>query len=993
MAALPEYDSLLTEIRLTVEEAHPPVPKVTSSLQTASVPAPIQLLLAEAHISAQVIVPIYSLEVQAIPTLKIGYSVQHVSAFAQSTSKPRAGALLGPIDAGFHVGAQSIRFIPVTDAGGRTTTLPAETAFHLPVVRLSARLDGFPCHRVQVLTTVDSVSVKLTADIIDNILTVQDHFGKDVDELLGVIKAKRARQAETLEVQPSTDAEVAVVDKVKKELEPIAWDAQVALRGFKVGIKGPQATQWIEAELLEGHASSTALSSAQVLHWQASVQNLALSLAQHNPDSAAKGPTDRRYRLAFFRLDLSASNAVINLPELPAASVYGDDRTPHLHFRLPRVHAVIQPSAIEALGDLVDFYQEEIELRRKSRRQAVEALQERVVQTFDEMNDDDQNARSWLASCVVSLEMQSLGVAIPLNDDGIPAPESRLRRAKSAQSRPAFLVTIPSVKFATQKGSAGYARVTNFALQFVSDFDQGRKEDFDGATHQSLNRVLLPEMRCTVRSTSQGPMLVHSQVSGLEVDLEPTVVAFAFSLIDVYRLSHERFAKFAPQPSTAEPSAAQSPVTASPPRLPPPQTSGSTLQATFEFESGTIRLHCRSTAGDKRGPTHQRNTSRPHPHRRGQSLNDFGQLLAFSRSNESKAVPDIVRLPSLSVWSEYQEGLGSAFSRLHVDLVIHASNNTLYPTLLPFISDVANQIKERALPTPSASTSPTPPSAPEPISPYVPAQPMSFGRMRIGVSLKVDKSRLEISCLPAAEVTARLTWESGGFLVTISPEKRGIEFALTVDGVAAGLRHSFSPEDCLSAEAKGIAASVSFHGGDTTRGESSTLSAVVDLPDVSAETSFRHLQDWLCFKSVWLDRMDLGPAAAPAKAESKQLVDQPSPSFCDGSSSSPTAITTLIHVQLGKFRFLCDLGQAIGRSEFLVDTITARCRWVAGESRTFSINVKLLELLGQGRAGGSMVVDGLFFETVLQDQEDISTDLVSLSRLSQNHIRSCSCFH
>ncbi|ORY77194.1 hypothetical protein BCR35DRAFT_353168 [Leucosporidium creatinivorum] len=937
-SALPEYDSLLTELRLTVEEAHPPVAKVVASPNPSAPPGPIQRLIAEAHLSAQVIVPLFSLEVQAIPTLKIGYSVDHFSMHASSSQAPQPGAVLGAIDVGLHVGAQTVRFIPVTDAGGRTSTLPAETAFHLPVVRLGAQLDGFPCRRVQLLATVDSVSVKLTADIIDNILTVQQHFGKDVDELLDVIKARRARQAELLggaEEEPTPE----VAQSTQSAPVLIAWDARVALRGFKVGIEGPQATQWIEAALLEGHANSTTLSSAQVLHWQASVQNLALSLAQRHPDDASKGPTDRRYRLAFFRLDLSASNAVINLPELPPASVYGDNRTPHLHLRLPRVHAVIQPSAIEALGDLVDYYQEQIEERRTSRRQDLEALQERVVQTFDEINDEDQNARSWLASCVVSLEMQSIGMAIPLNDDGIPAPDARHRRGKSAQSRPAFLLTIPSLKFATQKGSAGYARVSNFALQFVSDFDQGRKEDFDGSTHQSLNRVLLPEMKSTVRAATNGPVFIHSQVSGLEIDLEPTVVAFAFSLIDVYRLSHERFAKFALQTTATAPStspldepapSAQSDPTTSPPASRPPTRAQSTVPL---------------------------------------------QASLCKRPSKPEAAPDTVRLPSLSVWADYQETTEDDFTRLHVNIVIHASNNTLYPTLIPFISDVASQLKDRALRSPSST------SAPELATlkmtsitgPSITAPPTdSLGRLKVGVSLKVDQSRLEISCLPAAEVTARLTWESGGFLLTLSPDTRGIDFAVTVDGVAAGLRHSFSPEDCLLAEAKGIAASVSFKGAkDPSPTNSGVLSAVVNLPDVAAEMNFRHLQDWLCLKAVWLDRMDLGPADTSTSG-GKSLVTSTPPSTptCEGpaSSASSSRVTTLVHVQVAKFRFLCDLGQAIGRFTFVADTITSRLRLVPNESKNLSMGVKKLELVGQGRAGGSVVGEGLLFETRLRNE-------------------------
>ncbi|GAA5960722.1 hypothetical protein JCM21900_000512 [Sporobolomyces salmonicolor] len=969
ISSLPVYDSLLTELRQGLDDsASTNEDEDEKESSTSSQPPVPSQPFASTQFRAQLMVPLISLEIQAIPSLKAGYSVQHLSAYAHSSGTPQQDHTFGEIAAGLHIGSQTVRFIPLLAATAGAPVLPSETAFDLPVIRLKARVDGLPARRVTALAAVDSVSVRLTASILDHILTVQEHFGNDLDEFLRVLRSKKAAQAAG---QPRLSTPAPSISKPATTAAAIEWDARIALRGFKVALEGPQATQWVEAELIEALASSTGETASQRLHWQASVQNLALSLAQRAPEDTSPtlgSASDRRYRLAFFRLDLSAGNAVISLPELPSLSSSIDADTPHLHIRLPRIHAVMQPIAIEALGDLVDHFAGEIQDRRKSRKSEVEALQSRVIQTLD-MSEDDQTARSWLSSCVLSLEAQSVGLAIPLSDEGVSGMAAgRRRRLKPGQSRPAFLVSLSSVKFAAQKGSAGFARISRFAAQFVADFDQGRKEDFDGDVHQSLNRVLLPDMQCTLRSPSNSTVLVHSQVSGLEIDVEPSVVAYSFSLIDIYRLSHDRFAKFASETTVASlncPDSSRSRSRSAPPTIVPPSGSATSVSASFEFATGVIRMHSdaeakKAAASPPHGPA-----ARPKAHRRGKSLSDFASLRLSSGRTAAATDPpaDVFRLPALSLWAEYRgDDNAYADSQLHVDMVIHKSNNTLYPTLLPFVSSVVHRIQERAFDSPTAMPSSTT-AVPARSSMSAPAPaaiaPPVVGHLKLGISLKIDQSRLEISCLPAAEVTARLTWESGGFLLNFSPEAKGFDFALAVDGVAAGLRHSFSPEDCLLAEAKGLAASVSFAAAPDDKSPG-VLSVVVNAPDMSGEMNFRHLQDWLCLKAVWLDRIDLGPATMAPEQRKAPAPTAPAP-------VSATNVTSIVRVELGTLRFMCDLGPSIGRLTLLASEVAARLRWVPGDSRFFSTSLKKLEISGQGRAGGLVELDGIRFATMLRD--------------------------
>lgn len=928
------YHTLLTEMRDGIDD----VAREGEGLIVPSSSFSSIEFLARTSVAVQLSIPMIALELQAMRQLKMSYHVRDVSVHARIIEGSGNESKIGAVDVGVSIGSQSVRFLDDSVDNSSSTVDPI-TSFDLPVFRSKAHLDGVPCRQITILSTIDPITLSVDVTMIDHIVNVQARFGNDLDELLRVIRTKRANfVAATTSAVPETS-------------ERLDWDARIALRGFKIGVEGPQATQWIEAELLEGFVKSSLNNS---FGWDVSVQNLTLSLAQRLHHSQTS-TIDQRNRLAFFRLDFSASNATIHLPDLPALPE-NDTTTSHLHLRFPRIHAVLQPSAIEALGDLVDHFEREIDLRRTLRKEEIDAIRERVVQTLDRGEKPaGPQARSWIASCVVSFEAKDVGIAIPLSlEEGIISSDVKGKRGKNDISQAAFLTTLPSITFATQKGSACFARMDRLALQFVPHFDQSRKDDFNSDTHASHNRILFPQTQFTLNLSSEGPILSNAVVTGIEIDLESSVVAYSFSLVDIYRLSHERFAKFAPQTDRFETSLHWP---ASSESAPPPS---SAVNSTFEFQSGTVRVHSKSSAWDRPQDIAPL-SARPKGHRKGKSITGRSHFSKASISKlaelreESKA--DVFLLPAISVRSFFVEGSGGQGCQLRVDAVVHASNNTLYPTLLPFIASVSQQLARRTASfPPSAHLS----SYSTPTLSLADASPSSiFGNLDLAVSLKIDQSRLDISCLPAAEVTARLTWESGGFLLTTTPQARGIEFAARVDGVAIGLKHSYAPEDCLSVEAKGMALSVSFEPAASAI-EGGLLSLVVDLPDLSANMNFRHLQDWLCLKAVWIDRMDLGPVASTSAPDIDEVRIE--------STLSPK-LTTLVLIRLQQLRFACDLGQAIGRSVFTAESVVVRLRRISDESRSLSFTVKSIVVVAAGRTAGTASIEGIMFETRLRDDK------------------------
>ncbi|KAM0754575.1 hypothetical protein T439DRAFT_352583 [Meredithblackwellia eburnea MCA 4105] len=977
---LPTYDSLLNELRQGLDEVQATalVPARPAKQNEAS---PLFVsFLGKAHLSAQLAISLISFELQAVPTLKMAYFIRDISAYAATLGSPAAGTTLGEIDAGFGIGLQKVTFTATGSVDHPEPTVTSVTDFDLPGVRVKAHLDALPCRKLVTLATVDPISLKLTLSIIDSLLLVQGRFGSDIDDLVSLVRKKRALLAES----ERKEAPLAR-DPPKPRAPPgtaLDWEGRLALLGLKIGIEGPQATQWVEANLIECLATSPPPLSNQLLRWNASVQSLTISLSQRSlVDSSV--PLDKlqasRNRLAFLEIGLAVSNSPMRLLNLPEGSI-SDDGAPHLHVRVPRLHAVMQPSAVEALGDLVDYFEEEIKVRRSLRKQEVEAIRDRVIQTF-EMAEQDPQAPSWITTCILSLEISGIGIAIPLSDEGIRAPDDLFRRKKSAHSRPAFLLSVAQVGFSARKGSAGQASVSDFSLQFVSSFDQSIPNHFKGSTHSSnLIRVRFPKMECTVRSPRNGPTLIHSDVDGIEIDLEPSVVTYTFSLLDVFTASHERFAKFATQVGPTPGAPASTPTPSSKPSSPILQTApqspiistetqhGKGCLLTLKFKTGRVRLHSRPIPNQ---PSSSR--SRPH-HGRGTSVDGFGPGFLFGSRQTPEPVYDQFNLPGVDVWAEYRD---EASSSLHVGIAILSSQNTVQPTAIPFITEVLSQLQSRAkrAPATSPATSPMLPAGEPTLDQPFDAAP--FGQIKLSVGLKIGESILQVSCEPV-RTHAVLKWSSGGFLLSMSPEKKGVDLVLQVDGVSVGIRSIFGhgQEYSVLAEAKGITTSLSFQSIEDPSGNvTERISGIVDFPDVTVTGSLRKSEQWLAFKAVWLDPFDdLSPSNhnAPLPTPLAPALTTP--------ASPPLRITTIVLVQLRKLSVHVDLSP-YGNLDFVASTIDGHLRWIPGDSRRFGVGIGRLEVNGKSSSLPiRMFIEGVLFETLLRDDSStlLPSDLLHL---------------
>ena len=463
-------------------------------------------------------------------------------------------------------------------------------------------------------------------------------------------------------------------------------------------------------------------------------------------------------------------------------------------------------------------------------------------------------------------------------------------------------------------------------------------------------------MKAQLRSTRSGSsrnVWVKATVSGFILDLDSSIPSYVFSLIDVYHQGKDRMEKFSATvprtPSTQEGSVEKDVnVDRRSAALPT-----SNVFASLTFLSGKVRVYSGSAS-------HMYRTRSPSNARHEPSDEQVMELGA-----------EVFNLPVVSVWAEYRSTPasyktgtpGAEPSILMFKSTVHSSQNTLRPTLLVFLTELVSHVETRlrkvSLRAPPSTLVGTP-QIPTPVQDSL--EPVST--MRISFSLRIDQSKLELTCQPDVNVLAGLHWDSGGFVVNMSPGARHVSFTGSVGGLTLSLKHGFLSEDCVKLDARNLAFSVTF-----SKTPVSSLSLILDTEFLGV-VRFSRLQDILCFKAVWLDRIPVFHSQSTLASKGPS-----SPTSASLQAQSPKVpISTIILVQIRQIKLDIDLGQSI--SAVTLDLAGAVMRTKLTELRSeVSVFVTEFATAAKGNIAGHAHVANCVFQTIRNAESNaLSTD-------------------
>ena len=458
----------------------------------------------------------------------------------------------------------------------------------------------------------------------------------------------------------------------------------------------------------------------------------------------------------------------------------------------------------------------------------------------------------------------------------------------------------------------------------------------------------------TDRSLHSRTLRINADVSGFILDIDSSIPVYVFSLIDVYQRGKEHFDRMAesiesmPRSFSSFDATPRIPIATLEPHydaLPTSNVTGSLI-----FHSGKVRLYCNAT------PAYSRIRSISIS---GHEMGEDYSVLDVSA--------DVFDLPEVSLWAEYRarsaagkiRDLGDV-STLMFKSTIHSSSNVFKPTFLPFLRELMNNVENRlnrSTPThvkrPSIST---PRPSPSPLIPHITVRdPSSVTNMQISFSLRIDQSKLELTCQPDANVLAGVHWESGGFVVHASPGFKQVSFTGSVGGLSVGLKHGFLSEDCVHLNASNLNFNVTLVGSEYG-GLQKTLSVVMDT-EFTGGVRFSRLQDILCFKAVWLDRIPVFTNRNESPAPS---IDENSPVVTINSDDQH--LDTAVLVRLRHVKVDVDFGQSISSMSIEFKEVVLRTK-ITKKIYEFSLEVAKSSIVATGNISGRGCVPDFLFRT------------------------------
>lgn len=422
-------------------------------------------------------------DIRVTPQLWVCWCLLDVLAFGSLADLSFVSS--GLVESGLQFGSQSLRFVPTTASQNELPAVHISTMMvKVPAIQASAKYfrprhqsdsDTTSDQTLELLVTLDFIDVVLQPEVLDSLFAVIGQIGRDITELVDLlVDARKAHvRSRSSSVALSSESDTAP----PSEPSTLRCSTRFALRGFKVGLQGASSTQYFEAALLQGRLSSP-LVVGQEMAWSFDVSELALSL-DHTPvgrkstlpaSSSEQQKLHRKYRSAILTVDIAAQNHPFDATGPTRKPTTGKNELRHLHVRLDRVHAVVEAAAVGQLGDLIEQYSDELGQRRKHRAVELEELRsstQRVWETDDPVAGErlaEPATLSWLDDRLVSLRVNSVGFAFPLaRQDG----DTTSVLASVRPTVPAFLFSIETVDFSTQRYETGKASIQDAAAQFV----------------------------------------------------------------------------------------------------------------------------------------------------------------------------------------------------------------------------------------------------------------------------------------------------------------------------------------------------------------------------------------------------------------------------------------------------------------------------------------------------------------------------------------------
>ena len=260
----------------------------------------------------------FEISLQVMHGTWLSLEVNKTVGYAHSSS-----ALMSALPHAFGLQVASMVLNVSTKPDTREVAPSSRIKLALPPLSLAGQSDG---HHINGLILFDFIDLKVKPSHWDTLLVVQQKFGQDFNDLVALMQKTRQKGP--------------FASRKSSMEQTFNYDAQLKMRGFRVGLEGVSSTVLLECQDINGNASN-----ASGWAWDIGLSDLALSLAPRLSRVQSK-TFSRNHRSAFVIIDFKLSGS-------------GSEISPEkvLDLSVTKTHAVMQPSSIGEFGDFIDNLQ------------------------------------------------------------------------------------------------------------------------------------------------------------------------------------------------------------------------------------------------------------------------------------------------------------------------------------------------------------------------------------------------------------------------------------------------------------------------------------------------------------------------------------------------------------------------------------------------------------------------------------------------------------
>ncbi|KAL4961931.1 putative fermentation associated protein (Csf1) [Aspergillus stella-maris] len=343
-----------------------------------------------------------------------------------------------------------------------------------------------------------------------------------------------------------------------------------------------------------------------------------------------------------------------------------------------------------------------------------------------------------------------------------------------------------------------------------------------------------------------------------------------------------------------------------------------------------------------------------------------------------------LRAPGVALKVQFEDSI-TEDSTLNAELKIDASNNVLYPSIVPLLRQMSETVKEvmgeQAKPRRPSNTMMMHSQRLMQETPLDGKDPTSiFGRCKLNVGLLICKQEFSLSCQPIARVAATAGFESVYVAVNTvqsDDDERFLALSVVFNDFGASVKHVYSNESTASFEVSSIVMSLM---NSRHLGKSKGISAALRVSPMQVMLNVRQVQDLLLFREIWVpanESMDSNTNFEPQPTETQAYIVQ---RYQQVASAPAFPWNTTISIE--QVAIQLDMGSTLGKAQFAIDDLWLSSSKTSVREQILCIGLKSVGIESKGRLSGLAEFQTINVRSSINwpdDSAEVKTPLIQAS--------------